>query len=59
MVDVVGEFTGDSDQDLVLQNQATGQVAIWQLTGTTFTNGFLVASAGPDWMVKAVGEFTR
>jgi hypothetical protein len=57
-----GDFTGAGQSDIVLQNSATSQVAIWDMGGTNGTSiigsglatvGGAVATPGLDW--KAIG----
>jgi len=51
-----GDFNGDGKSDLVWRNRITGEVAIWQMDGTTFVNGTIVLNL-IDWQVAKVGNF--
>lgn len=57
-----GDFNGDHQSDIVLQNQ-DGSVAIWDMNGTTVAGaglvmtGTAVANPGPDWRVAGTGDF--
>ena len=57
----VGDFNGDGQSDIVFQNTASadGAVYIWEMNGATIANpgtGY-VGNAGKDWVVKGVGDF--
>ena len=57
----VGDFNGDGKSDIVFQNTASsdGAVYIWAMNGTTIANpnaGY-GGNAGKDWIVKGVGDF--
>jgi len=56
----IGDFNGDGKSDLVLQNQTTGQIAVWFLDGSHRYGGVLlsaVPSAG--WSVVGTGDFNK
>jgi hypothetical protein len=55
----VGDFDGDGHDDLSLQNSSTRTVSIWLLntTGTTITQGAVVATPVPDWKVVGAGDY--
>ena len=44
-----GDFNGDGDSDILLQNASTGQVSIWEMDGTTRIGGGAVSHPGPSW----------
>ena len=56
---VILSFSGDSHPDLIWQNQATGQLAEWDMNGTTrtVTNLFNPGAVGPPWNVAGVADF--
>ena len=57
----VGDFNGDGKSDIVFQNiaSADGAVYIWSMDGTTILNNGsgLPGVAGKDWVIKGVGDF--
>ena len=57
----VGDFNGDGNSDIVFQNTASadGAVYIWSIDGTTILNNDsgLPGVAGKDWVIKGVGDF--
>ncbi|MCW3095461.1 MAG: hypothetical protein JWL77_1079 [Chthonomonadaceae bacterium] len=54
----VGDFNGDGKSDLVFQNQATNQVAIWFMNGYLYQGGVLMPFTPPTgWTVAGVGDF--
>ena len=50
------DFNGDGKSDILWQND-NGQVAIWELNGTTVIGGGVVGNPGPSWEVIATGDF--
>jgi hypothetical protein len=53
----IGDFYGDGNNDLLLQND-DGQVAIWDMEGTTIVQGGTVAlDPGEAWRVVGTGDF--
>ncbi len=51
----VGDFNGDGQTDLLWQNTATGQVAIWRMNGPTYVRDeFFSPTVGK---VQSVGDF--
>jgi hypothetical protein len=55
---VVGtsDFTGDGKPDVLYQNQTTGQLVLFVMSGTTKI-GEQVLGASPAWRVVATGDF--
>jgi hypothetical protein len=52
------DFDGDGKADLVLQNQTTNQVAIWNMNGLKVNGGALVAAVpDPAYSVVATADF--
>jgi hypothetical protein len=54
------DFTHDGYADLLLQNQATGDLFIWNMQGTTAVSGEPLSPLQPpgrDWRAVAVGDF--
>lgn len=53
-----GDFNGDANCDIVLQNSTTGQVAAWLMNGLSVVAADAVhASAGTAWSVVGTGDF--
>ena len=52
-----GDFTGDGfSDDILFQNQSTGQVSIWEMAGTSLVGGGPVsANPGPSWHAIGTG----
>jgi hypothetical protein len=52
------DFDGDGKADLVLQNQTTNQVAVWNMNGLMVAGGALVAAVpDPAYQVVAIADF--
>ena len=52
-----GDFDSDGQPDLVWQNQATGDVYLWLMNGTSMRQEQAIGQLGAGWMVRAVGDF--
>jgi len=53
-----GDFNGDGDSDVLLQNTSSGQVAIWEMNGTNVIGGgVLSVDPGPGWQAIGTGDF--
>jgi hypothetical protein len=49
-----GDFYGEGDSDILFQNKSTGQVSIWEMSGSSLVGGGPVsANPGPSW--RAIG----
>ena len=46
----IGNFNGDRDAD-ILFTDATGDLAIWEMNGTTIIGGGNVGNPGSEWHV--------
>ncbi|MDX2232015.1 MAG: DUF4347 domain-containing protein [Leptolyngbyaceae cyanobacterium bins.349] len=57
----MGDFTGDSLNDIVWRNEWTGQNAIWTMNGTTVTGYTEIASVpgSSGWRIAGVGDYTQ
>jgi len=55
-VEGVGDFNGDGNSDLVLQNN-DGSIAIWTMTGYNISGGAVVGDPGTDWRVVGTGDY--
>ena len=52
-----GDFNGDSQSDILWQND-NGQAAVWLMDGTTIIGGDVVGpNPGPSWHVIDAGDF--
>ena len=45
---VSSDFNGDGKSDLLWQNDS-GQVAIWEMNGTTVIGAAAIGNPGPSW----------
>lgn len=54
-----GDMNNDGETDLVWQDDASGQLRVWQLNGTTRTADMAVSPAGvnPVWKLRSVGDY--
>jgi spore germination protein YaaH len=52
------EFNKDGNHDVVLRNNATGGVALWNIAGNAITQGTQIAT-DPAYVVEVAGRFTR
>ncbi|MBD1924247.1 FG-GAP repeat protein [Microcoleus sp. FACHB-831] len=53
------DFNSDGKSDILWRNYATGQNVVWQMNGTTFTNGlFLTSNNDLNWKLEGTGDFT-
>jgi hypothetical protein len=55
----VGDFNGDGNADILWRNTTTGDVAIWEMNGTTILNPNAsgVGNVATNWTVVGVGDF--
>jgi hypothetical protein len=54
-----GDFNGDRKTDLVWHNQATGDISVWYMNGTTLIDGVWVTPsrvADTNWKIRAIGD---
>ena len=52
------DFDGDNNNDLLLQNSQTGQIALWNMNGANVLGGSLLAAIpSPGWNVVGSGDF--
>ena len=53
-------FFGGQYSGILWQNATSGQIAIWNMAGTTaLSTGTLGSNAGPAWQAAATGDFTN
>ena len=57
--EVKNDFNGDGQSDILWRNPSTGQVAIWEMNGTTLLPGTGYINASPDssWQIAGTGDF--
>jgi hypothetical protein len=46
------DYNGDGNSDLLWQNSASGDVAVWTLNGTTLTGAAIIGNAPGDWILN-------
>jgi FG-GAP-like repeat/FG-GAP repeat len=53
-----GDFDADGQTDILWHNQATGQLYVWLMHGTTQASGLFLAppSVNPSWQVRGIGD---
>ena len=51
-----GDFNGDGFADILWQNDS-GEVAIWEMNGTSGDRRRRLGNPGPDWHAKGTGDF--
>jgi hypothetical protein len=56
---VRGDFTRDGKPDLIWQNNATGQRAIWIMDGSTWVGERFLPTATTDWHISATADFNN
>jgi hypothetical protein len=57
---VKGDFNGDGTADVLWQNQTTGNLYAWLMSGTTAASGASFTPAGlsdKDWQLRAIADF--
>src|SRR3984893_14097623 len=54
---IAKDFNGDGFADLVFENTATGQRAIWFLNHGFYQGSTYLPTADPSWHIAAVGDF--
>lgn len=52
----VGVFDGAGRSDLLFDN-ASGQFAIWSMSGDSFSGGAMLGSPCAGWVYKGIGNF--
>ncbi len=54
----VGDFNGDGQTDIALQNDVVGQKAVWLMNGPVLTSGAVIAYGHPaEWQIRGAGRF--
>jgi FG-GAP-like repeat/Bacterial Ig domain len=52
------DFTGDGKADILLRNDASGAMYLWQMDGATLTSSTFAGSENPVWETAATADFT-
>ena len=52
-----GDFNADGRDDILWRNDATGQVAVWTLNGSSVTATGVAGGAPASWSIQAVADF--
>ena len=57
-VEGITDFTGDGKVDLLWRNYQTGEIATWNMNGTTFVGvSYLPSVTDLSWQIKGIGDF--
>ena len=57
-IEGVADFTGDGKLDLLWRNYQTGEIATWNLNGTTLVDtSYLLSVPDLSWQIKGIGDF--
>jgi hypothetical protein len=51
------DFNGDGQSDLLWQNSATGERAIWLMSGTAYSSSVSLGVTSTDWSIAGNGDF--
>jgi predicted alpha-1,2-mannosidase len=51
------DFNGDGKPDLIWQNTASGQRAIWLMNGTTYLSSVSLGTVATDWDIVGAADF--
>jgi hypothetical protein len=55
-----GDFNGDGNSDILMQNTSSGQVSVWEMNGSnTIIGGGPVANPGPSSHAIGTGDFNH
>jgi hypothetical protein len=54
-----GDFDNDGDDDILLRNDTTGQVYLYNMENGKVASGTNIATFGTDWNVDGVGDFNN
>jgi hypothetical protein len=57
-----GDFSGDGKVDILWRHEGSGQMVVWEMSGTTMVQGSptVPATAGDlSWVVSGTGDFDR
>jgi hypothetical protein len=52
------DLTSDGQPDILFQNQNTGELVYWVMSGTTLVRYGYLPNPGPDWKAVATGLFS-
>jgi kumamolisin len=54
---VAKDFNNDGSADVVLENTASGQRAIWKLNNGAYSSSMSLPTESPSWHIAATGDF--
>ncbi|MBF0537119.1 MAG: DUF1566 domain-containing protein [Nitrospirae bacterium] len=54
---VAYDFDGDGKSDIVFENSASNDVALWLVNGLNHTPNYVAAGVNPAWKINAVADF--
>jgi hypothetical protein len=54
----VGNFSSLGESDMILRNQTTGGLEVYDISQNQITNAFSLGTVGSDWFMVGVGNFS-
>src|SRR6185503_9191329 len=54
-----GDFNGDGKVDLIWQNAATGERAVWLMNGTAMSSDVSLGVVGKQFQIVGTGDYNR
>jgi hypothetical protein len=54
----IGNFSSLGESDMILRNQTTGAMEVYDISHNQITNAFAMGTVGTDWIMVGVGNFS-
>jgi hypothetical protein len=54
----IGNFSSLGESDMILRNQTTGAMEVYDISHNQITNAFSMGTVGTDWIMVGVGNFS-
>ncbi|MBC7768659.1 MAG: VCBS repeat-containing protein, partial [Phycisphaerales bacterium] len=51
-------FLGNGTSDLMWRNSVDGQIATWDITGSTFNSAAIAGAVGAEWVIQGTGDIS-